>query len=40
MAVAWLQDSYAEYMEHGFSQTSRQQRYHLIVHEKAHFIWG
>lgn len=40
MAVAWLQDSYAEYMEHGFSGTSRQQRYHLIVHEKAHFIWG
>lgn len=46
MAVAWIQDSYAEYMEHGFVNpitgvsTPRQLRYQLIVHEKAHFIWS
>lgn len=46
MAVAWIQDSYAEYMEHGFVNpitgitTDRHLRYQLIVHEKAHFIWA
>jgi len=48
-AVAWIPASYAEFMEKGFGgvqldgvarERARQQRYQLIIHEKAHFIWS
>ena len=38
-AVAWTGAGYIEFMSTAFGQTSLQGIHHLIIHEKAHFLW-
>ena len=43
-AVAWPrgpeEDSYIEFMETAFNSGSKESIHRLILHEKAHFLWG
>jgi len=39
-AIAWVDSGYVEFMEKGFKQFSIDYVHRLILHEKAHFLWG
>ncbi len=39
-AVAWPSAGYIEFMSSAFDGTAREFIYRLILHEKAHFLWG
>ena len=39
-AIAWVGSGYVEFMESGFNSTTEEYIHRLILHEKAHFMWG
>ena len=39
-AVAWTSSEYVEFMEIAFKGRSEEYMHRLILHEKAHFLWG
>lgn len=39
-AVAWPSSEYVEFMEIAFKDQSEEYMHRLILHEKAHFLWG
>ncbi|MDG2060824.1 MAG: cadherin repeat domain-containing protein, partial [SAR86 cluster bacterium] len=39
-AIAWVDSGYIEFMELGFNSDSLDYVHRLILHEKAHFLWG
>ena len=39
-AIAWVDSGYIEFMESGLVSDSLDYVHRLIVHEKAHFLWG
>ncbi len=39
-AIAWVGSGYIEFMESGFNSTTEEYIHRLILHEKAHFMWG
>jgi hypothetical protein len=39
-AIAWVDSGYIEFMESGFNSFSLDYIHRLILHEKAHFLWG
>ena len=39
-AIAWVGSGYVEFMEAGFDSDSEDYVHRLILHEKAHFMWG
>ena len=39
-AIAWVGSGYIEFMESGFNNFSLDYVHRLILHEKAHFLWG
>ena len=39
-AIAWVGAGYIEFMESGFNSFSIDYIHRLILHEKAHFLWG
>ena len=39
-AIAWVGSGYVEFMESGFNSSTEEYIHRLILHEKAHFMWG
>jgi len=39
-AIAWVGSGYIEFMESGFDSSNEEYVHRLILHEKAHFMWG
>ncbi len=39
-AIAWVGSGYIEFMEVGLGSDSLDYTHRLIIHEKAHFLWG